>query len=188
MTTKVPSQPAIARLHQYLVRRTWIECAAVDAGLELKEFEVDLLLELAGPPLLPSQSFEAAPPWPAAGMSWSTARDQIHNLADWASRSYHQMGSEPPGLRQDVQHVWPRRALWAWEHLARNQTWADIAERQAKRHPDDADRWRYVKREAERAVSAGCGDVDPPMLMNGIRKMMAAYASITAQADGPVVH
>ena len=186
MTTKVPSQPAIARLHQYLVRRTWIECAAVDAGLELEEFEADLLLELAGPPLLPSQSFEAPPPWPAAGMSWSTARDHIHNLADWASRTDRQMGGQPPRLRRDVEPVWARRALWAWEHFVRHQTWVGIAERQATRYPGDADRWRYVKREAERAVSTGCGDVDPPKLMEGIGKMMAAYASRTATAEGPV--
>lgn len=186
MTTTLPSQPAIARLHQYVVRRTWVDCAAADAGLAVEEFEADLLLDMAGPPMLPSQSFPAPPPWPAAGMSWSTARDHIHSLADWASRTYHQMGGEPRGLRRDVEPVWTRRALWAWEHFVRQQTWADIAARQATRYPGDADRWRYVKREAARAVSAGCGDVDPPKLMDGICKMMAAYAGITAPADEPV--
>lgn len=180
MTANVPLQPAVARLQEYLVRRTWIECAAKDAGLELEEFEADLLLELAGPPLLPSQVFEAPPPWPAPGMSWSTARDQIHNLAAWASRTHRQMGGEPPRLRRNVEHVWARRALWGWEHLVRRHTWVGIAERQAMRFPSDSDRWRYVKREAGRALSAGCADVDPRKLMEGIREMMAAYAGITA--------
>ena len=172
-----PAADATAWVQAYLVRRAWLECAATDVGSPLAEFEADALLHLAGPPLMPARPTTAPPPaTPATPATPKAAAAWIDELEPWVTALRRRLTGQAPGLRRDAEAVWTRRARWAWDHHARGQGWPEIAARDAQRHEDDTERWRYVKDEARRALTLGCGGSDPKVLFDHLCRLMAAYA------------
>lgn len=158
-----------------VVRRTWLELAAEDVGLQLGDFEADALLYAAGPPLLPERPSTTMRPEPRPPeiMSRSSMLAYLTDRAAWYkdAATFIDLGRQPPGVRRDLERVWMERARWAWCHYARQETWAVLARHDLR----DPARWRHVKARAAEALKAGRAGTEPANLFAQLKELMAAY-------------
>ena len=114
----------------------------------------EALLAVSG--LVPEHPRWRVPPLPQRPPQWTRQSLEafVAETEAWIAKVKRKLG-RPPGLRKDLDRVWSRYAVWAWDYHVRGLTWGDIAVRDLPENPDDPEARDPRERDGEVLQGAG---------------------------------